>query len=205
MSEKSISEQISENLRNRGFVPVPVQVLNDEATPVRYFTGDFDAFVEAAQALGAKAIFIEPLHLEDDEFYYDAGIEDDADDFDDSCECEGECDEDCDCHHEETAEDVADEKSEEAVEGEEDETAGVWLDPEDLDGMDLTLLNPELDDYLERVGEECGVRLTLPGPDRVEVEIFTDWYDKFAELVDGAIDEIETDPAEALKKIKDNG
>jgi len=199
MSEKSISEQIAENLRNRGFVPVPVQVLNDETTPVRYFTGDFDAFIEAAQALGAKAIFVEPLHLEDDEFYYDAGTEEDSCDYEDECcECD---DESCECDHEETSE----ENKEESSEGEEDETAGVWLDPEDLDGMDLTLLNPELDQYLERIGEECGVRLSLPGIDRVEVEIFTDWYDKFAELIDTAVDEIETDPAEALAKIKANG
>lgn len=202
MSEKSISEQIAENLRNRGFVPVPVQVLNDETAPVRYFTGDFDAFVEAAQALGAKAIFIEPLQLEDEEFYYDAGIEEDSEDYDD--ECCGCDDEDCECGHEDATEAQAAAPEADATETE-DDTAGVWLDPEDLDGMDLTLLNPELDQYLERIGEECGVRLSLPGPDRVEVEIFTDWYDKFAELIDAAVDEIETDPAEALNKIKANG
>lgn len=200
MSEKSISEQITENLRNRGFVPVPVQVLNDETTPVRYFTGDFDAFLETAQALGAKAIFIETLELEDEEFYYDAGVEEEDEDFDccdDDCECES-----CDCEHEKAPE------SAETVENTEDaadeDDASLWLDPEDLDGMDLTLLNPELDQYLERIGEECGVRLSLPGPDRIEVEIFTDWYDKFAELIDTAIDEIETDPAAALEKIKAN-
>lgn len=207
MSEKSISEQIAENLRTRGFVPVPVQVLNDESAPVRYFTGDFDAFVEAAQALGTKAIFIEPLYLEDEEFYYDADVEEDDEDYDD-CDCEDcDCDGDCECckeEDEEAVEEVA-EDAETSEETEEDETAGVWLDPEDLDGMDLTLLDPELDQYLERIGEECGVRLSLPGPDRVEVEIFTDWYDRFAELVDAAVEEIETDPAAALEKIKANG
>lgn len=199
MSEKSISEQIAENLRNRGFVPVPVQVLNDETSPVRYFTGDFDAFVEAAQALGAKAIFVEPLHLEDDEFYYDAGVEEDSDEYEDFDEC---CcdDESCDCHEEGESDETP---AEETPAAEED--SAVWLDPEDLDGMDLSLLNPELDQYLERVGDECGVRLSLPGIDRVEVEIFTDWYDKFAELVEAATDEIETDPAAALEKIKANG
>ena len=200
MSEKSISQQISENLRNHGFVPVPVQVLNDETSPVRYFTGDFDAFVETAKALDAKAIFIETLELEDEEFYYDAGIEEDVDEYDDfdDCECD---DESCEGEKEEDKEPV--EVAAKGAEAEED--VSLWLDPEDLDGMDLTLLNPELDTYLERVGEECGVRLSLPGPDRVEVEIFTDWYDKFAELVDACVDEIETDPAAALEKIKENG
>ncbi len=209
MSEKSISEQIAENLRTRGFVPVPVQVLNDESAPVRYFTGDFDAFVEAAQALGSKAIFIEPLYLEDEEFYYDADVEEDEEDYDDcDCDCEDcDCDDDCDCEHHDESEEAQEEVAEAdgSEEGEDDETAGVWLDPEDLDGMDLTLLDPELDQYLERIGEECGVRLSLPGPDRVEVEIFTDWYDRFAELVDAAVEEIETDPAAALEKIKSNG
>ena len=69
--------------------------------------------------------------------------------------------------------------------------------------MDLALLKPKLDDYNERIGDECGVRLTLPGPDHVQVEIFTDWYNDFATLVDEASEEIELDPKAALKKMQD--
>ena len=69
--------------------------------------------------------------------------------------------------------------------------------------MDLTLLKPELEKYDERVGDECGVRLTIPGADHLQVEIFTDWYDDFAGLVDEASDEIELDPKAALKKMQE--
>ncbi len=191
MSEQSISGQIAETLRSKGFVPVPVQVLSADTSAVRYFVGDLDGFLEAAQALGSKAVFVETLHLEDDEFYYDAGSDDDFD------EDEEEEEEGTEVELEDVAEEVA--EGEEEV----DEDA-IFLSPEDLDGMDLSLLNPELAEYLEKVGEECGVRLTLPGPDHLEVEIFTDWYEKFMVLADEASDEIEIDPAEALKKFKAN-
>ena len=54
--------------------------------------------------------------------------------------------------------------------------------------------------YLDRVGEACGARLTVPGVDHLEVEIFADWYDDFAELVDEASEAIEIDPTDALKQ-----
>jgi hypothetical protein len=79
----------------------------------------------------------------------------------------------------------------------------VWIDPEDLDGMDLSLLRPEIADFDKYIGDECGVRLTIPGVDHLEVEVFTDWYDKFAELVDDASESIEIDPAAALKEMQD--
>ncbi len=205
MSEQSISGQIAETLRSKGFVPVPVQVLSADTSAVRYFVGDLDGFLEAAQALGSKAVFVETLHLEDDEFYYDAGSDDDFDeDEEEECSCE-DCDCDCEEEEEEGTEVELEDVAEEVAEGEEevDEDA-IFLSPEDLDGMDLSLLNPELAEYLEKVGEECGVRLTLPGPDHLEVEIFTDWYEKFMVLADEASDEIEIDPAEALKKFKAN-
>lgn len=184
MSEtKSVTDEIFENLKKHGFSPIPVQELNSDAETVRYFGGNFPEFVEAAKVLGAKGIFVETLYLEDEEFYYDSGVEDDE------CECESEC---C-CSK-------ADD-SEEKVE--EDKNAPIWLDPEDLDGMDLALLKPELDDYNERIGDECGVRLTVPGPDHLQVEIFSDWYNDFATLVDEASEEIELDPPAALKKMQD--
>ena len=68
--------------------------------------------------------------------------------------------------------------------------------------MDLALLKPELDNYNERIGDECGVRLTLPGPDHLQLEIYTEWYDEFASLVEEASEEIELDPKAALKKMQ---
>lgn len=214
----SISEEVSANIKKFGFLPVPVQALNDEAEATRYFGGSFAEFVNAAKALGAKALFVEPLYLEEDEFFYDSGVEDDDDDCCCGCDC---CDCDCDCH-------CDDEKCDgkkkgkkdsckceakkgkgkkdkcECKDAEDDEDAAVWLDPDDLDGMDLSLLKPGIDNYDKYIGEECGVRVTVPGPDHLEVEIFTEWYDKFATLVDEAEDEIEDDPAVALKKMQEN-
>ena len=68
--------------------------------------------------------------------------------------------------------------------------------------IDTRAGNVELDKYNERVGDECGVRLTLPGPDHLQVEIFTDWYNDFASLVDDASEEIELDPKAALEKMQ---
>src|SRR5574344_1585223 len=213
----SISEEVSANIKKFGFLPVPVQALNDEAEATRYFGGSFAEFVNAAKALGAKALFVEPLYLEEDEFFYDSGVEDD-DDCCCGCDC---CDCDCDCH-------CDDEKCDgkkkgkkdsckceakkgkgkkdkcECKDAEDDEDAAVWLDPDDRDGMDRSGLKPGVSNYDKYIGEECGVRVTVPGPDHLEVEIFTEWYDKFATLVDEAEDEIEDDPAVALKKMQEN-
>ena len=178
---KNVTDEIFDSLKKNGFLPIPVQEINSDAETVRYFGGDFAEFIEAAKALNAKAIFVETLYLEDDEFYYESGVEDD----DNGCCC-------CKDNGE-----VVEDKSEEGKE------APIWLDPEDLDGMDLTLLKPELEKYDERVGDECGVRLTIPGADHLQVEIFTAWYDDFAGLVDEASDEIELDPKAALKKMQE--
>lgn len=174
-----ISIQMAENIKKQGFLAVPVQTINEEAETSRYFGGSFLEFVETAKALGEKCIFIETLYLEDEDFFYDSGL-DDYDEDDDYEECDSE---------QEPSSDK--------------ETAPMWLDPEDLDGMDLSLLKPELENYDKRLGEECGVRLTLPGPDHIVVDIFTDWYDKFANLVDEASEEIEADPKAALKKMQE--
>ncbi|MDR1760506.1 MAG: hypothetical protein LBR60_08290 [Fibrobacter sp.] len=217
--KETITEEISKNLKKHGFHPIPVQTLA-EAETSRYFGGSFDEFVEAAKALGAKGIFIETLYLEDDEFFYDSCSEEDDecccgcqcgccdcdDDYDDDGE-EGECtcekDDDgiaaCSCQAGGSAESGDEESGDE--ESEED---AVWLDPEDLDGVDLALIRPEIEKFAERVGEECGVRLTIPGVDHVEVEIFTDWYDQFAALVDEASEMIELNTADALKEIQKN-
>ena len=91
-------------------------------------------------------------------------------------------------------------KSKKAKEEDDSDVDGVWFEPEDLDGLDLTLLKPQMAKYLDRVGEACGARLTVPGVDHLEVEIFADWYDDFAELVDEASEAIEIDPTDALKQ-----
>lgn len=183
MPEKNVTDKIFKNLKQYGFLPIPVQEINPEAETCRYFGGDFQEFVEAAKALGAKGIFVETLYLEDEEFFYDSGVEEEEDDC---CCCE-------------SGKGADEDKAKSAEDGKD---APIWLDPEDLDGMDLALLDPRLDDYNERIGDECGVRLTIPGPDHLQVEIFTDWYDDFAELVDKASEEIELDPVAALKKMQ---
>lgn len=207
--KKSISDEICENIQKHGFLPIPVQTLNEEAEASRYFAGTFSEFIEAAKALNAKGIFVETLYLDEDEFYYDSGIEEDDDEddyyYDCDCDCDCDCDEsECtdedleksDCECECSKEDL----SEDSDEGDEN----VWIDPEDLDGLDLSLLRPEIANYQDRIGESCGVRLTIPGVDHVEVEIFAEWYNTFAEMVDNAYEAIEIDPAAALEEMKAN-
>lgn len=183
---KNVTDEIFNNLKQFGFLPVPVQEINPEAETVRYFGGTFQEFVDVAKALGSKCVFVETLYLEDEEFYYDSGIEDDE-------ECCGNCCGNCSCECDESDKDAEADKAEELP---------IWLDPKDMEGMDLSLLKPELDKYNERVGDECGVRLTLPGPDHLQVEIFTDWYNDFASLVDDASEEIELDLKAALEKMQ---
>ena len=175
---KSISEIICDYIKKQKLSPIPVQTLNEEAASTRYFGGDLKEFIAAAKTLGAKGIFVEELYLEDDEFYYDSGMDDEeymALYGNDDCKKAKDDDSDVD---------------------------GVWFEPEDLDGLDLTLLKPQMAKYIDRIGECCGARLTVPGVDRLEVEIFADWYDKFAELVDEASEIIEEDPNGALEAIE---
>ena len=188
---KSISEIICDYIKKQKLSPIPVQTLNEEAASTRYFGGDLKEFIAAAKTLGAKGIFVEELYLEDDEFYYDSGMDDEeymALYGNDDCNCG------CDCK-------CNDKKGKKAKDDDSD-VDGVWFEPEDLDGLDLTLLKPQMAKYIDRIGECCGARLTVPGVDRLEVEIFADWYDKFAELVDEASEIIEEDPNGALEAIE---
>ncbi|MCF0221057.1 MAG: hypothetical protein HUK19_02065 [Fibrobacter sp.] len=210
--QKSVYDEICGYLKQQKLLPIPVQALNEEFEATRYFGGDLKEFVAAAKTLGAKGIFVETLYLEDDEFYYDSGIDDEeylemngcgcgcccGD-----CKCGCCCGENCDCKCDEKADKKSKKntKTAKAVKEEEDED-GIWLEPEDLDGLDLTLLKPEMVKYMNRVGESCGVRLTVPGVDHLEIEIFADWYDDFAELVDEASEIIEEDPVGALEEMQ---
>lgn len=184
-NKEELLDKVFENLKKFGLTPIPVQTLNAEAETTRYFGGTFDEFVEAAKLLGAKAVFASPLYLDEDEFYYNGGepeeYEEVYDDYD-----EGE----------------EEEETEEGEASEEDEDVPEVLGPEDLDGLDLSLLRPELAKFEKYIGEVCGVTLTVPGPDHLEVEVFANWYDEFAELVDAASEEIEEDPAKALDVIE---
>ena len=191
VKNKSISEIICDYIKKQKLSPIPVQTLNEEAASTRYFGGDLKEFIAAAKTLGAKGIFVEELYLEDDEFYYDSGMDDEeymALYGNDDCNCG------CDCK-------CKDKKGKKAKDDDSD-VDGVWFEPEDLDGLDLTLLKPQMAKYIDRIGECCGARLTVPGVDRLEVEIFADWYDKFAELVDEASEIIEEDPNGALEAIE---
>lgn len=200
-NQKSIYDEICDYLKKQKLLPIPVQALNDDMEATRYFGGDLKEFIAAAKTLGAKSIFVETLYLEDDEFYYDSGIDDEEYLEMNGCGCNCGCDCKCGCC-DASADKKADKKSKKTSAKEDEEEDGVWLEPEDLDGLDLTLLKPEMAKYLDRVGESCGVRLTVPGPDHLEVEIFADWYDKFAELVDEASEIIEEDPVGALEDMQ---
>ncbi len=186
MVKKSITDIICDYIKKQKLSPIPVQTLNEEAESTRYFGGDLKEFIAAAKTLGAKGIFVETLYLEDDEFYYDSGMDDDEYMalYGNDCCCNGECK----CGKGKKKKD------------DDSDVDGVWFEPEDLDGLDLTLLKPQMAKYLDRIGEACGARLTVPGVDHLEVEIFADWYDKFAELVDEASEAIEVDPTDALRQ-----
>ena len=185
--QKSITDIVCDFLKKQKLSPIPVQALNEEAETTRYFGGDLKEFIAAAKILGAKGIFVETLYLEEDEFFYDSGMDDDEymalygndDCCDGQCTC-GKC------------------KGKKKAKDDDSDVDGVWFEPEDLDGLDLTLLKPQMAKYLDRIGEACGVRLTVPGVDHLEVELFADWYDEFAELVDEASEAIEVDPNDAL-------
>lgn len=192
MAKKSICELICEVIKKQKLLPIPVQTLNEEVTATRYFGGDLKEFLVAAKALGAKSIFVEELYLEDDEFFYDSGMDDEEYMATYGADCECGC---CKCKE--------DKKSKKSKANDDDDVDGVWLEPEDLEGLDLSLLRPEIAKYQEYVGECCGVRLTVPGEDRLEVEIFADWYDEFAELVDEASEIIEADPNDAMRCIEE--
>ena len=188
-NNKSITDVVCDYLKKQKLSPIPVQALNEEAETTRYFGGDLKEFIAAAKTLGAKGIFVETLYLEDDEFYYDSGMDDDEymalyGNENVECEC---CGENCKCG-----------KGKKKAKDDDSDVDGVWFEPEDLDGLDLTLLKPEMAKYLDRIGEACGVRLTVPGVDHLEVELFAEWYDEFAELVDEASEAIEIDPNDAL-------
>lgn len=198
--QKSISDEVCAYISKQKLLPIPVQTLNEEVEATRYFGGDLKEFIEAAKSLGAKSIFVETLYLEEDEFFYDSGMDDEEylETYGADCNCGCQCG----CCCEDKAEKKADKKSKKAAKVEEEEEDGVWLEPEDLDGLDLSLLKPEIASYMDRIGESCGVRLTVPGVDHLEVEIFADWYDEFAELVDEASEIIEDDPVGALEEMQ---
>ena len=191
MAKKSIIDEICDYIKKQKLSPIPVQTLNEEAESTRYFGGDLKEFITAAKTLGAKGIFVEELYLEDDEFYYDSGMDDDEymalyGNENVECEC---CGEDCKCK-----------KGKKKAKDDDSDVDAVYFEPEDLDGLDLTLLKPQMAKFLDRIGEACGARLTVPGVDHLEVEIFADWYDEFAELVDEASEAIEIDPTDALRQ-----
>ena len=187
-NNKSITDIVCDYLKKQKLSPIPVQTLNEEAEATRYFGGDLQEFIAAAKTLGAKGVFVETLYLEEDEFFYDSGMDDDeymALYGNENVECQ--CGGDCKCG-----------KKGKKAKDDDSDVDGVYFEPEDLDGLDLTLLKPQMAKFLDRVGEACGVRLTVPGVDHLEVELFADWYDEFAELVDEASEAIEIDPTDAL-------
>ena len=195
-NNKSITDIVCDYLKKQKLSPIPVQTLNEEAETTRYFGGDLKEFIAAAKTLGAKGIFVETLYLEEDEFFYDSGMDDDEYlalyGNGDSCGCDGECK--CGSAGSPSG------KGKKKAKDDDSDVDAVYFEPEDLDGLDLTLLKPEMAKYLDRIGEACGVRLTLPGVDHLEVELFAEWYDKFAELVDEASEAIEIDPTDTLRQ-----
>jgi len=195
-TQKSITDIVCDFLKKQKLSPIPVQTLNEEAETTRYFGGDLKEFIAAAKTLGAKGIFVETLYLEEDEFFYDSGMDDDEYlalyGNGDSCGCDGECK--CGSAGSPSG------KGKKKAKDDDSDVDAVYFEPEDLDGLDLTLLKPQMAKFLDRIGEACGARLTVPGVDHLEVEIFADWYDEFAELVDEASEAIEIDPTDALRQ-----
>ena len=191
-TQKSITDIVCDYIKKQKLSPIPVQTLNEEVEASRYFGGELKEFIAAAKTLGAKGIFVETLYLEEDEFFYDSGMDDDEylALYGNDCCCDGECK----CGK------CEGKKGKKTVKEDDSDVDGVWFEPEDLDGLDLTLLKPEMAKYLDRIGEACGARLTVPGVDHLEVEIFADWYDDFAELVDEASEAIEINPTDTLKQ-----
>ena len=197
MAKKSIIDEICDYIKKQKLSPIPVQTLNEEAESTRYFGGDLKEFIAAAKTLGAKGIFVEELYLEDDELYYDSGMDDDEyralyGNENVECKC---CGEDCKC-----GASAGSATGKKKAKDDDSDVDAVYFEPEDLDGLDLTLLKPQMAKFLDRIGEACGARLTVPGVDHLEVEIFADWYDEFAELVDEASEAIEIDPTDALRQ-----
>ena len=161
MAKKSIIDEICDYIKKQKLSPIPVQTLNEEAESTRYFGGDLKEFITAAKTLGAKGIFVEELYLEDDEFYYDSGMDDDeymALYGNENVECQ--CGENCKCG-----------KGKKKAKDDDSDVDAVYFEPEDLDGLDLTLLKPQMAKFLDRIGEACGARLTVPGVDHLEVEM----------------------------------
>ena len=141
--QKSITDEICDYLKKQKLSPIPVQTLNEDAETTRYFGGDLKEFIAAAKLLGAKGIFVEELYLEDDEFYYDSGMDDDeymALYGNENVECQ--CGGDCKCK-----------KGKKKAKDDDSDVDAVYFEPEDLDGLDLTLLKPQMAKYLDRIGE----------------------------------------------------
>ncbi len=74
---------------------------------------------------------------------------------------------------------------------------------EDLFGVDLALVDKQLDKFRKYVGEECGVRLALPGPDRLEFEMHPDWYEEFVELYNKTVEKLEEDPDSIREQLEE--
>ncbi len=209
-NENTMADNVSKTLKDAGLYPIAIHSLN-ENNETRYFAGSLEEFIEAAKALGAKAIFTEELFLEEEEFYYKSAAAEDEDcDCGCGCCCDGDCcdcdcDDDCECKCECGEESAESETCQcEDVEGDDDsDVDAIAITAEDLDGLDLSLLRPEISKYDEYVGSCCGVRLIVPGVDHLETEIFAEWYEDFAELVDEASEELEADPEKALGVIEE--
>ncbi|MCF0216293.1 MAG: hypothetical protein HUK21_07455 [Fibrobacteraceae bacterium] len=199
---KSVVDIINAEIKKAKLLPIPVQTLNEDLEVSRYFGGNLKDFLAAAKTLGAKSIFVETLYLEEEEFYYDSGV-DESEMECDYCDCYNKCNcgcDDCKCNCDDCK--CKGKKESKKSKKDKDECDAIWLAPEDLDGIDLSLLRPEIANYQDRIGESCGVLLTVPGADHLQVEIFTDWYDQFAEMVDEASDMIEIDPVGALQEMQ---
>lgn len=182
-SNKTFSQTVLNKINNAGLLAIPVNVLNELEAPSRLFLGKLSDFLTAAKTLEAKAVFVEALFLEEDEFTYQA----------ETC---------YDPDLEELLPALEHEADENAESEAEPEYSAIWVDAEDLDGFDLTMVDNRLAKYRDRIGQECGLRLALPGIDRLELEVYNEWYQKFAEIADKATERIESDPGAVLEKFQ---
>ena len=201
-NQENIVEKVSEALKSAEILPIPVQTVTENDS-VKYFAGTFQEFIDAAKSLGAESVFVEPIYLEEDDFFYDAGL-DEEDSCCDCCNCKCDCKCECDCeceNHDCEKEDKCCCKEDSSCECDCEEDSEIY--PEDLDGLDLSLIEPEISEYEKYIGSECGVTLRVPGADGLELEIFTEWFDKFADLVESVSEKIEFETESVLKIIEE--
>lgn len=170
--------------------PIPVEGdIDYESVQGLSFIGDLEAFIQAAKALNARCVFVTSRTLEGMDFLYQA------------VEVTGGPQ-----HYAAVRRrDLHD--AQPAIEGLELQmwrhtTAGRRDIQTDLGSVvDLREVEPSLNEFKERLGSECGYRLTVHSPTEwLEYILHLEWWKRFSKLRDGAIEKILQERALAESK-----